>query len=130
MASGKTSRKLAPREEQIMSVVYRLGKASVAQVREQLVDAPSYSAVRTMLGQLERKGFVNRDRSEVTHFYKPVKSRKNAGLSAFRRLIETFFPNSPGDALATLIDDSAKKLTDEDLERLQEAIRRAQTGDR
>ena len=113
-----------------MSVVYGMGKASVAEVLEKLEDPPSYSAVRTMLGQLERKGYLRRDRSDVTHYYLPIKSRKVAGLSAFRRLIETFFPNSPGDALATLIDDSAKKLTDEDIERLEEAIRRARTGDR
>jgi BlaI family transcriptional regulator, penicillinase repressor len=124
----KISRRLAPREEQIMSVVYRLGKASVAQVRDRLADAPSYSAVRTMLGHLERKGYVRRDRSAVTHLYEAVKSPKAAGLSAFRRLIETFFPNATGDALATLIDDSAKQLSDQDIQRLEEAIRRARTG--
>jgi BlaI family penicillinase repressor len=123
----KISRRLAPREEQIMSVVYQLGRASVAQVREHLADAPSYSAVRTMLGQLERKGYLRRDRSDVTHFYEPVKTVKSAGLSAFRRLLETFFPNSPGDALAALIDDSAKKLSDDDIEGLERAIRRART---
>jgi predicted transcriptional regulator len=129
VSKKKVSRKLAPREEQIMSVVYRLGRASVAQVREQLADAPSYSAVRTMLGQLERKGYLRRDRSDVTHFYEPVKSRKVAGLSAFRRLMETFFPHSPGDALAALIDDSATKLSDDDIKRLEEAIRRARMGE-
>ncbi|MCO6042956.1 BlaI/MecI/CopY family transcriptional regulator [Aeoliella sp. ICT_H6.2] len=112
-----------------MQVVYRLQKASVAEVREQLSDPPSYSAVRTMLGQLERKGYVRRDRSEVTHLYLPVKSRKTAGLSALRRLIETFYPQSTGDALAALIDDSAKKLTDEDIDRLEEAIRRVRKGE-
>jgi predicted transcriptional regulator len=125
----KMVRELAPREEQIMRVVYRLGRASVADVRRQLSDPPSYSAVRTMLGQLERKGCVRRDRSAVAHVYQPVKSRKAAGLSAFQRLLETFFPHSPGDALAALIDDSAKKLSDEDIDRLEEAIRRARTGD-
>ncbi len=108
-----------------MSVVYQLGIASVAQVRDQLADAPSYSAVRTMLGQLERKGYVRRDRSDVTHFYRPVRPQKVAGMSAFRRLIETFFPNSPGDALAALIDDSANKLSDDEIQRLERAIRRA-----
>ena len=78
-------RELAPREEQIMQVVYRLQKASVAAVCAQLRDAPSYSAVRTMLGQLERKGYVRRDRSEMAHIYEPVKSRKTAGMSALRR---------------------------------------------
>lgn len=112
-----------------MSVVYRLVRASVAEVRENLDDPPSYSAVRTMLGQLERKGFVRRDRSEVTHYYLPAKSPKAAQRSAFRRLVDTFFPNSPGDALAALIDESAKKLSDEDIARLEEAIERARTGE-
>jgi predicted transcriptional regulator len=125
----KVPRELAPREEQIMQVVYRLQKATVAEVREQLGDPPSYSAVRTMLGQLERKGYVRRDRSQVTHRYEPVKSRKTAGLSAFRRLIETFYPQSTGDALAALIDDSAKTLTEEDIDRLEQAIRRARSGE-
>lgn len=53
---NKVPRQLAPRKAQIMQVVYRLQKASVAQVREQLSDPPSYSAVRTMLGQLRPKG--------------------------------------------------------------------------
>jgi predicted transcriptional regulator len=123
------SRELAPREDQIMQVVYRLQKATVTEVRAELSDPPSYSAVRTMLGQLERKGYVRRDRSDVTHIYEPVKSRKVAGLSAFRRLIETFFPHSPGDALAALIDDSAKKLSEEDIDRLEQAIRRVRTGE-
>ncbi len=125
----KVTRKLAPREEQIMQVVYRLQKASVAEIRAQLSDPPSYSAVRTMLGQLERKGYVNRDRSEMAHIYKPVQSRKRAGLSALRRLIGTFFPHSPGDALAALIDESSKTMSDEDIDRLEKAIRRARSGE-
>jgi len=112
-----------------MQVVYRLQKASVAEVRAQLSDPPSYSAVRTMLGQLERKGYVSRDRSEIAHLYKPVQSRKTAGLLALRRLIHTFFPHTPGDALAALMDESARKLSDEDIDRLEEAIRRARAGD-
>ncbi len=125
----KTPRDLAPREEQIMSVVYRLGKASVTEVRTELSDPPSYSAVRTMLGQLERKGFVRRYRSSVAHIYEPMKSRKVAGRSAFQRLLETFFPHSPGAALAELIDESAGKLSGDDIARLEDAIRRARQGE-
>ncbi|MFO0899953.1 MAG: BlaI/MecI/CopY family transcriptional regulator [Pirellulales bacterium] len=125
----KVTRGLAPREEQIMRVVYRLQKASVAEVRAELSDPPSYSAVRTMLGHLERKGHVLRDRSGVTHVYRPVRSSRAAGLSAVSRLLNTFFPQSTGSALAALIDESAKKLSDEEISRLEEAIRRARTGE-
>jgi len=128
MDKKKISKKLAPREEQIMSVVYQLGKASVAEVLEKLDDAPSYSSVRTMLGLLEQKGLLRRDRSEMTHYYLPVKPRKSAGMSALRNVINTFFSQSAGDALAAFIDDSAKKLTDEEIERLEEAIQRAKSG--
>lgn len=129
MPPKKITKKLAPREEQLMAVVYRLGKASVAEVLENLADPPSYSAVRTMLGQLERKGFLRRDRSGMTHYYLPVKPRKSAGMSALRRVLDTFFPQSAGDALAAFIDDSADKLSPEEIERLEEAIRRAKQGD-
>ena len=126
MAPKKRSRRrLAAREQQIMDVIYQLGKASVAEVREKLTDPPSYSSVRTMMGHLERKGFVLRDRNGVKHVYSPVQSRRTASRSALRGVMETFFPKSPGDALATLIDDSAAKLTDEDLNRLEQAINRA-----
>ena len=121
----KAKRGLAAREQQIMDVLYQLGKASVAEVRERLTDPPSYSAVRTMIGQLERKGFVRRDRSGVKHLYSPVKSRRNASRSALRGVMETFFPGAPADALAAFIDDSAKDLTEEDLDRLEQAIQQA-----
>jgi predicted transcriptional regulator len=125
----KIKRGLAAREQQIKDVIYSLWNASVAEVRQKLTDPPSYSAVRTMMGLLEKKGFVQRDRNGVKHIYSPVKSRRSASRSALRSVIETFFPQSPGDALATLIDDSAEKLTAEDLDRLEQAIQRARSED-
>jgi BlaI family penicillinase repressor len=121
----KVNRGLAPREQQIMDLIYRLGKASVADVRELMPDAPSYSAVRTMIGNLERKGHLRRNRDGVTHVYSPVQPRRKACRSALRRLVDTFFPDSPSDAIAAFINDSAKQLTDEDLNRLQDVIDRA-----
>ncbi len=121
----RTAHGLATREQQILEVLYQLEKASVAEVREKLADPPSYSAVRTMIGQLERKGLVKRDRSNIKHLYSPVQSKRSASRSALRSVMKTFFPKSPGDALAALIDDSAKNLKAEDLDRLEEAIQRA-----
>ena len=44
---------LAPRERQIVDVLYRRGEATVAEVREALPDALTASAVRAMLTRLE-----------------------------------------------------------------------------
>ena len=120
--SGKISRDLAPREQQIMAVVYRLRSASVAQVREGLEDPPSYSAVRTMMGQLEKKGLLKRERGDKTHIYSPTEAKASVRRSAARRLIDIFFPNQPAAAIATLINESAKDLTEAELEELRNAI--------
>ena len=123
--SDKVSRDLAPREQQIMAVVYQLRSASVAQVLDGLEDPPSYSAVRTMLGQLEKKGLLRRDRSDITHIYSPTLPKGSARRSAVRRLIDIFFPNQPATAIAALISESAKDLTESDLDELQIAIEKA-----
>lgn len=123
--SEKIARDLAPREQQIMAVVYRLGNASVAQVREGLKDPPSYSAVRTMLGQLEKKGLLKRDRSDVTHLYSPTLPKGSVRRSAIRRMLDVFFPNQPAAAIAALINESAKDLTQSELDELRNAIDKA-----
>ena len=45
---------LGAREREIIEVLFRLGVASVADVRTQLSNPPTYSAVRGMLGLLEQ----------------------------------------------------------------------------
>jgi BlaI family penicillinase repressor len=53
---------LSRRERQIMDVLYRLGRATAAEVREKMPDPPSYSAVRAMLRVLEEKGHNRQNR--------------------------------------------------------------------
>lgn len=118
-------RGLGARERQILEVVYRLGQASVADVRENLNDPPSYSAVRTMLGILEKKGHLKRRREGIRHLYLPARSRQKAGRSALAQLMTTFFDGSASQTLAALLDESAASLTDEELDRLQEEIDKA-----
>ena len=45
----KTGDALPRRERQIMELLYRLGEASAHEIRRELPDAPSYSAVRALL---------------------------------------------------------------------------------
>jgi predicted transcriptional regulator len=75
-----------------------------------------------MLGQLEKKGLLKRDRSDVTHVYSPTAPNRSVKKSAVRRLLDVFFPNQPAAAIAALIDESAKDLTASDLDELRRAI--------
>ena len=115
---------LSRRERQIMNVVHRLGRATAAEVLEQLADPPSYSAVRAMLRILEEKGQVTHEQDGPRYVYAPTVSADRAGRTALRDVVATFFAGSAEEAVATLIDMNERKLTDEELDRLAEVIER------
>ncbi|PHQ35973.1 MULTISPECIES: BlaI/MecI/CopY family transcriptional regulator [Rhodopirellula] len=127
MAKKKSAEppKLGARERQILDAVYHFGRASVSDVRSRLNDPPSYSSVRTMMGILETKGFLRRDREGVRHLYSATRSREKAGRSALTHLMSTFFEGSPSKMLAALLDDSSCRLSDEELADLQRSIDQA-----
>ncbi|REJ80237.1 MAG: BlaI/MecI/CopY family transcriptional regulator [Acidobacteria bacterium] len=113
---------LSRRERQILDLLYRLGKATAAQVREELPDAPSYSAVRALLRILEEKGHVEHSQEGPRYVYRPTVPRRAASRSALRHLVETFFAGRPSDAMAALIDLEADQLDGEQRRRLIERI--------
>ena len=116
---------LSRRERQIMDAVYRLNRASAADVLENMPDPPSYSAVRTMLRLLEEKGYLKHEQDGPRYVYAPTLSRDKARQSALKQLMQTFFDNSTEEAVAALIDMSRAKLSDEELNRLSELIEKA-----
>ena len=116
---------LSRRERQIMEIVYRCGRASVAQVLHRLPDPPSYSAVRAMLRILEEKGHLKHVQEGPRYIYSPRVPRDRARRSALKRMVETFFDDSPEQAVAALLDMSGSDLTDDELERLSQLIEEA-----
>lgn len=108
-----------------MDVIYREGRATVAEVLDGLPDPPSYSAVRAMLRVLEEKGHVKHEQEGPRYVYSPTVPRDRARRSALKRMIETFFDDSPEEAVAALLDMSAAELTDEEFERLSRLIEKA-----
>src|SRR6478609_3458667 len=107
---------LSRRERQIMDIVWRHGQATANEVHEQLPDAPSYSAVRALLAVLVNKGHLRHERDGKRYIYLPTASAEKAGKSALRRLLSTFFNNSPADLVATLLDP--KEVDEEELARI------------
>ena len=80
---------LGRRERQIVDAVYRLGRASVSQVREALDDPPSYSAVRGMLNLLEEKGHLRHVSEGLRYVYLPVVEPARASRSAMAHVVHT-----------------------------------------
>ena len=123
--SKKSPLDLGKRERQIVEAVYRLGEASVAHVRAELADPPSYSAVRAMLGLLVEKGVLKFRREGKRYLYRPAMPKEKARKSALRNLLKTFFGGRATDAVAALLEVSAGDLTDEDLDRLKALVDQA-----
>ncbi len=114
---------LSRRERQIMDVIYRLEQASAKEVMENIEDAPSYSSVRTLLGKLVEKGHIAHKESGLKYVYFPLVERKTASKSALSNVVKTFFENSPVMAVNSLLDMSTSKLSDDDLDRLEQLIK-------
>jgi predicted transcriptional regulator len=108
-----------------MDAVYRQGRASVAEVLEQIPDPPSYSAVRTMMGILESKGHLTHTKEGIRFIYFPTRPRRAAGQAALRRVLETFYQGSAEKVVAALLDAEASKLSPEELARLADLVEEA-----
>jgi predicted transcriptional regulator len=112
-----------------MDAVFTLGKASVAEVRRELPDPPSYSAVRAILGILEDKGLLRHERDGLRYLYRPTVARGVAQQSALKHLVRTFFDGSPERAAAALLAMS-DSLAAADIKRLTQLIERAEAEGR
>ena len=108
-----------------MDILFRRGRATAAEVMEELPGEPSYSTVRTQLRVLEEKGHVRHEEEGLRYIYIPVVARHTARKSALRHLVETFFDGSSEKAVAALLGGEGSRLTDEELTRIEELIAKA-----
>lgn len=116
---------LSRRERQIIDTLFRLGRASAAEVLAQLPDPPSYSAVRALLRILEEKGHVRHEQEGPRYVYMPTVARDSAKRSALRHLVQTFFEGSTAQAISALLDSSSSKMNDAELDRLRRLLEEA-----
>ncbi len=117
---------LSRRERQIMEIVYQQGRVTAAEVRERMAEAPSYSAVRAMLRILEDKGHLRHEQDGPRYVFLPTVPHEEARETALRRLVRTFFADSPEGAMAALLELEGDRLDEEALARIAARIREAQ----
>lgn len=121
---------LGRRERQIMDILFRLERATVAQVLAELPDPPTYSAVRGMLRLLEDKGFITHERDGLRYVYLPAGDTSQARRSALRHMVNTFFGGSSESAVAALLDLPESRLSADERERMMRLIRKARSEGR
>jgi predicted transcriptional regulator len=116
------------REREIMDIIYQRGRATAADIMEELHNPPSYSAVRTLLRVLEEKGHLRHEQSGQRYVFKPVVNRERAKRSALQKMLKVFFDNSTEAVVAALLDMPGARLTDEERARLSKLIEQSGEG--
>lgn len=119
---------LSRRERQIMDSIFRRGRATAAEVLEDLPEPPGYSAVRAMLRKLQEKGHLKVAQDGPRYVYSPTIPRDEAQESALQRLVRTFFGGSPARAAAALLDMESTRMSERELNELEELIERSRKG--
>jgi BlaI family penicillinase repressor len=122
---------LTRRESQIMAIVHRRKRASVEDVRAELPDAPTPSSVRKLLDIMIERGLLRREYDGPRFVYFPAATEQDASRSALKQLVRTFFNDSPGSAMAALLDISGKPLSDAEYKRLAALLKQVrEPGDK
>lgn len=116
---------LSRRERQIMDALFRLGRATAAEIQAAMPDPPSYSAVRAQLRTLEDKGHVRHVEEAMRYVYLPRIRPDQARKTAIAHLVETFFGGSAVAAAAALLDTNSTQLDPSQLDQLEALIRKA-----
>lgn len=127
--SRKKALVLTDHELRLMEVLWRQGRATVADVVELLgPPALAYSTVLTTLRTLEQKGYLAHVEDGRAYVYFPLVPRHDAAKSAVRHLVDRFFGRSPGALAVSLLDDS--KLSDDEVAAIRRMLsRRRRAGD-
>lgn len=109
-----------PRELAVMSVLWRLGSASVSDVRDALEEDLAYTSVLSALQTLEEKGYVRHEPEGRAYRYFPTVEAERAGGSALARIRETIFHGSAERMFAQMVSD--KKLSRKQLEEMRRLL--------
>lgn len=116
---------LSRRQRQIMDILFRHGTCSAEEIREQLPDAPSNSAVRAMLATMVDKGYIKQKEENFRYVYSAAMKQEVAQKTAIDRLVNTFFGGSAAATVSALLGMKSEQISAEELEQLSAMIEKA-----
>jgi BlaI family transcriptional regulator, penicillinase repressor len=116
---------LSRREREIMDIVYRRGRASAAEVMNDLSGEPHNSTVRTQLRVLEGKGYLRHEEENLQYVYMPALPQNEVGRSALKQLIDAFYDGSMENVVDALLGLEGSRLSQKKLDRIAAMIEKA-----
>lgn len=120
---------LTPRELDVMSALWKLGEATVNDVRDRVDPSLAYTSISTMVRTLELKGYVSHKRGDgKTHIYYPLIEPETAGESVLGRVLDKVYGGSPIKLLAHLVEQ--RRPSEAELARMRELLQHARNRKR
>lgn len=116
-------------EMEVLQHVWDLGRASVADVRERILEKReiAYTTVMTVLKNLTEKGYLDYDKVGNSYVYFPKESAEDVQHSVLRSLLDKVFDSSPAALVQTLV--KSEDLSDEERREIVEMIRQMEEDD-
>lgn len=111
---------LTGRELDVMSILWKLGSATVTEVRAQLADDLAYTTVLSALQTMEDKGLVGHEQEGRAYRYLPLLGPEAAGGGALDRILDKIYHGSAELLLAQLV--SERQLSASELERMRSLL--------
>ena len=111
-----------------MDILYRLGRATTGETKDELPANTSYSTVRTQLRVLEEKGHLRHEDVGLRYVYIPTVPRHTVRRSALKHLVETFYEGSTEKVVTALLGSQGEHLSDEELDRIAHMVEKARKG--
>lgn len=96
---------LTDAELEIMNVLWDQGPSRVRAIVDALPRRKAYTTVLTLLGILEKKGYVRHTVDGPAHVWHPAVSREEVRRAALRRLVDKLFEGSAELLVAHLLED-------------------------
>jgi predicted transcriptional regulator len=111
---------LGETEMEVLHHVWDLGEATVADVRERILEDRdvAYTTVMTVLKKLAEKGYLTYHKEGRSYVYAPAVEPDEVQHSLLRRLMEKVFHGSPAALVQTLVqreelsDDERREIMD------------------
>jgi predicted transcriptional regulator len=114
-------------ELEMMTIIWRIGPCSVAQVQEQLRPQRelAYTSVSTIVRILEQKGYVTSEKEGRGHLYQAAVSKAAYQVLSLQRLVSDVFDGAPSLLVQRLLDSDG--LTSDELAHIRSLLRRKAT---
>ena len=102
-----SSATLTPQELELMKIVWQKGQATVRDVYETLLEHRkiAYTTVMTMMGILEAKGYLKKNRDAKAYVYRPTKGKSKVLGSMVSDFVNRVFDGSAKPLLVHLVEN-------------------------